>query len=303
MKLYFYRRNEKQPNFGDELNLWLWEKLIPGVLDDNEETAFFGLGTVMNNLVSERVPNAKKIVVFSSGVGYAAGPPNITDDWTVYCLRGPLSAYKLGLSPDLAVADGGILVRRVFKPTLPKIYKFSYIPHFTQSIDGNNSWSEVCERAGVNYIDARWPIEKVLTAIAQTEVLLAEAMHGAIVAEALRVPWICVHTNLERLLPFKWLDWCESIGVKYRPRGMMKLRDLPPQYGIKGIRGLRGSRAAVMASLTQSFAKRKTVAEMLDIIKRQEPTLSDDNTIENLTVELETRLEKFKNDVAAGRFN
>jgi succinoglycan biosynthesis protein ExoV len=84
---------------------------------------------------------------------------------------------------------------------------------------------------------------------------------------------------------------------------MMKLRDLPPQYGIKGIRSLRGSRAAVMASLTQSFAKRKTVAEMLDIIKRQEPTLSDDNLIENLTVELETRLEKFKNDVAAGRFS
>ena len=96
MQIYFYRRSEQQPNFGDELNDWLWEKLLPGVFDDNETTAFLGIGSLLNHLVSERVPNARQIVVFSTGVGYVGysgasykeGMPKIDDSWTIYCVRG-----------------------------------------------------------------------------------------------------------------------------------------------------------------------------------------------------------------------
>jgi succinoglycan biosynthesis protein ExoV len=311
MQIYFYRRSEQQPNFGDELNDWLWEKLLPGVFDDNENTAFLGIGSLLNHLVSERVPNARQIVVFSTGVGYVGysgasykeGMPKVDDSWKIYCVRGPFSAYKLGLPPEYAVTDGAVLVRRVFKPTEPKRYKYSYMPHFTQSIHGGQSWSEVCQLAGVNYIDARWPIEKVLTQISQTEVLLTEALHGAIIADSLRVPWICIQTALERLLPFKWQDWCESIQVAYRPYGLMELRDLKPQQGIQGIWKIRGSRAAIMTSLTHHYNKQKTAEKMIDLTQRVQPNLSDDAHIEGLTVELETRLERFKQDVQAGKFS
>ncbi|MGQ4648574.1 polysaccharide pyruvyl transferase family protein [Lyngbya aestuarii] len=301
MKLFFYRRDNTKPNFGDELNLWLWEKLIPGILDDKEDTAFFGIGTLLNNLVPERVPQARKLVVFGTGVGYNKGLPTIDKSWHIYCVRGPISAYKLGLPPELAVTDGAALVRRVYQPIAPKVYQFAYMPHFTQSIYGGQSWSEVCQQAGIKYIDARWPVEQVLSIISQTEVLLTEAMHGAIIADALRVPWICVHTAAA-ILPFKWLDWCESIGVQYQPHRLMELRDLPPEYSMGRIRGIRGSRSAIRASVNHWLKKRIIAEQLTKIAKEVPPHLSNDNYIEQLTVELETRLQKFKDDVAAGTF-
>lgn len=299
MKLFFYRRSETQPNFGDELNLWLWDKLIPGILDENEHTAFFGIGTLLNNLVDERTPNAHKRVAFGTGVGYNKGIPKIDDSWTIYCVRGPISAYKLGLPPEMAVTDGAALIRRVYKPTAPKLYKFAYMPHFTQSIIGNDSWSDVCEQIGFKYIDARWPLEQILAAISQTEVILTEAMHGAIIADALRVPWISVHST-STVLPFKWVDWCESIRVQYQPHMLIELAD--PKTSIQKIRGIKGSRSAIRTSVDHWLKKRIVANELAKIAKRR-PTLSDDAHIERLTVELETRLQKFKDDVAAGRFN
>ena len=116
----------------------------------------------------------------------------------------------------------------------------------------------------------------------------------------MRVPWICIQTALERLLPFKWQDWCESIQVAYRPYGLMELRDLKPQQGIWKI---RGSRAAIMTSLTHHHNKQKTAEKMIDLTQRVQPNLSDDAHIEGLTIELETRLERFKQDVQAGKFS
>ncbi|NEO26563.1 MAG: polysaccharide pyruvyl transferase family protein [Kamptonema sp. SIO4C4] len=304
MKLFFYRRNEVQPNFGDELNPWLWNQLLPNILDEKEATTFFGIGTLLNNQVIERAPNAQQIVVFGTGVGYGKGLPKIDESWTIYCVRGPLSAYKLGLSPEMAVTDADMLIRRVYQPSEAKVHKYSYMPHFTQSIHGGDSWADVCQQAGVNYIDARWSIEKVLSELSKTEVLLTEAMHGAIIAEAFRIPWICIHTAMERLLPFKWIDFCESIGVSYRPYDLMPLQDLSSQYrwSWKEPLNFRGSRSALVAEWNHTFNKARTAEKMVDLIKRVPPNLGDDDHIERLTTELETRLQQFKKDVAAGQF-
>jgi hypothetical protein len=37
MKLYYYQDSKGVKNFGDDLNPWLWSKLIPDVLDDDEK--------------------------------------------------------------------------------------------------------------------------------------------------------------------------------------------------------------------------------------------------------------------------
>ncbi|WP_428011013.1 polysaccharide pyruvyl transferase family protein [Baaleninema sp.] len=252
-------------------------------------------------MIPERAPGAQQVAFFSTGAGYNQNV-NIEDNWTIYCVRGPLSACLLGLPKETAVTDGAVLVRRLFKSEGVKQYKYSFMSHFSQSITGAKTWTETCEMAGIHYIDPRQPVEEVLKQIDRTEILLTEALHGAIVADALRVPWICVHTAIERILPFKWIDWCESVGLSYRPYGLHQMRDLSPQYGIRGIRGIRGSRAAVLASLTHWLKKREVVEQFKDIKKRVEPNLSDETLLENLTVELETRLEQFKADVAAGKF-
>jgi hypothetical protein len=46
--------------------------------------------------------------------------------------------------------------------------------------------------------------------------VVAEAMHAAIAADALRIPWVA--TSLyDHVATLKWLDWCESLSLLYSP--------------------------------------------------------------------------------------
>ena len=63
MKLVMWRGAE--PNFGDELNEWIWPKAIPGILDDDEAHLFVGIGALLNH----RLPSDVEIV-FGSGAGW-----------------------------------------------------------------------------------------------------------------------------------------------------------------------------------------------------------------------------------------
>ncbi|MBD1942613.1 polysaccharide pyruvyl transferase family protein [Coleofasciculus sp. FACHB-712] len=292
MKLFYYKFPNEVRNFGDDLNPWLWEKLIPGVLDEDESTAFFGIGTIINDRLHERTPKARKIVVFSSGVGYGKSNmknlPKIDSSWNIYCLRGPLSAQALGVSTEFAVADGALLVRRLFNPSGRKVNKFAYMPHISTAESSSTTWKSICEQLGFGYIDPRWSTEEVLSKISETEVLLTEAMHGAIIADALRVPWITVlSSNVIR--PFKWQDWCASIGKEYQPIGIMPISDISKQANLR-------------TSIRYWFKKKQAAVQLVQIAKTSRPNLSDETHLERLTIQLEERLQKFKDDVEAGLF-
>ncbi|NJR69522.1 MAG: polysaccharide pyruvyl transferase family protein [Synechococcales cyanobacterium CRU_2_2] len=301
MKLFFYRRSDDKPNYGDELNLWLWDQIIPGILDEDESTAFFGIGTLLNNLVKERAPNAKQIVALGTGAGYNKGMPEIDDSWKIYCLRGPISAVKLGLDPKLAITDGAALLSRLYRPSGVKRYKFSYIPHFTQSILANEDWQEICDQLGIHYIDARRPIHEIIQEIAETEILLAEAMHGAITADTLRTPWIPILTS-QWLLPSKWIDWTMSLNLEFQPHPMTGLDAVEERYKLKNLRGLKGSRTIAQKALNRWTKKAQAKIQLASIMKNGMPQLSDDTLFESKVCQLEEKVEEFKRDVASGLF-
>lgn len=70
-----------------------------------------------------------------------------------------------------------------------------------------------CRRAEVTYLDPRAPVDDRLRLIRDARVVVTEAMHGAIVADALRTPRIAVVPSMSLHQP-KWLDRAESLGVE-----------------------------------------------------------------------------------------
>jgi succinoglycan biosynthesis protein ExoV len=286
MKLRYYKLPKGERNFGDELNPWLWEKLIPGILDEDASVAFVGIGSLINNGLPQKTRYARKIVIFGTGVGYGKGVPKIDESYTIYCVRGLLSAQALGISEKLAITDGAVLIRQVFSNQSPKKYRFSYMPHYELAGKG---WETVCQKLGFGYIDPRWSVEQVLSSISETEILLAEAMHGAIIADALRVPWLPITTN-SSILAFKWQDWCSSIGVEYQPIRMKRLHH--PKESLDILTPFRTIR---------DWNRQKEAAQALkQAALSRSPVLSKDSRLEMLTNQLEEKLQDFKKDVANG---
>jgi succinoglycan biosynthesis protein ExoV len=204
-------------NFGDDLNLWLWPRLAPEVSDERDSTLFVGIGTIL----SHHIPTQPVKMVFGAGCWKTGPLPKIDGRWKFFCVRGPLTAARLNLDPGLAVVDPAILVRRFSNRPAGSKYPVSFMPHL-QSMP-HADWEALCARIGFHCIDPRAGVERILEELQKTELLLAEAMHGAIVADALRVPWIPVRMY-SRFAEFKWQDWSQSICVP------LKLTEVPPIY-------------------------------------------------------------------------
>ena len=265
-------------NFGDELNTWLWERLIPELLDDDAATLLIGIGTY---LTSEWVPRDHRIVIFSSGAGY--GPaPQIDGNWSIYCVRGPLTAKALGLDASAAVTDAGALVGRVYKGDNDKRYQVSYMPHHVSNKGGIEFWRSICNELDIHYIDPHLPVDTILAAIDQSELLITEALHGAIVADALRVPWASVQTG-EHILEFKWDDWCQSLELQHSANDLFASAGVTPRGADKVD--------------TFTAAERNAIRDQIKVLTNPEhSTLSDKKVLNERIDELERRLEHFRSD-------
>ena len=276
MKLYYFK--EQNGNFGDDLNEWLWPKLIPGVMDDDDSALFIGIGTIINDLI----PGGCNKIVFGSGVGYLKFVPRIDESWKIFCLRGPLSARALGVDSCLAVTDAAILLRNVFNNPCKKKTRISFMPH---AIHANSELENLCSELGVGYISARWPVEKVLTAVAQTECLVTEAMHGAIAADVLRVPWIPVYTTLQ-MNPFKWEDWCQTINVSFEPTKLdLKMQSRGYECKSQNPLDIAPLNLKGLSQFKQGFSK---------IVRSSKRNLSSDARVDGLTKRMNDLLGEFK---------
>ncbi|RYJ16346.1 exosortase [Rahnella variigena] len=212
MKIYYYK--SAHGNFGDDLNAWIWDALLPGFFDDNENVRVSGIGTI----ITSAMPPAKKWIVFSSGVGYDYPPVNFGDSsWETLCVRGPLSAEILGLPKDKFITDGAALLNTLaeFTPLSDAERKgVIFVPHHHALVTGQ--WEKVCQQAGIEFVNPQSDAKTVIQKIRHAKLVLADAMHAAIIADALRVPWVPLITS-SQINTFKWLDWTQTINTPYRP--------------------------------------------------------------------------------------
>jgi succinoglycan biosynthesis protein ExoV len=227
MKLQYYRDNSG--NFGDDLNPWLWPRLLPDYFDGRADTLFLGIGTLLNS----RIPREPGKVVLGTGAGYG-DPPELDDRWRFHCVRGPLTAERLGLPADLAVTDAAYLTRLAYDPFRAQRRHVSFMPHHFGTADFD--WRALSRRAGLKYLDPAASVASLLAGIAGSRFVIAEAMHAAIIADAFRVPWIPL-AMYQRISAFKWDDWCRSVELAYDPVRIEPLHDNSSQRPLRRLRG------------------------------------------------------------------
>lgn len=329
MMLFYYKTQRPTANFGDELNPWLWPRLIPALKGTestaSEGTAFVGIGTVLNDTMPQWLQTAKRLIFFSTGFGYGRQfRLQKQANWQIYCVRGPLSAKRLKLPASLAITDGAALLKRFFPPVpiARRDCKVAYIPHFRHGSPA--LFKRVCEQANIHFIDPAAPVEEVISQISRSQLVISEAMHGAIVADTLRVPWIAVRTS-PKILPFKWWDWCASMGLPYRCRmikGVRQLTKADYRYQLRPV----AQRQAYWWHLLDGprmddwHARRRKIrqteiadssdepaiarlADQLARISRTSPFLSETDYLERQVSRLEERLSALKQDISRGLLN
>jgi succinoglycan biosynthesis protein ExoV len=294
MRLHYYRA---LPNFGDRLNPWLWPKLLPGAFSSRtapDDTVFLGIGTILQ----ASVPPAAHYVVLGAGCGYGS-LPHLDERWEFFAVRGPLTAQSLDLPAALAVTDPAYLIRLLPPPPPRRGLPVGFMPHWRSL--RHVPWRGICEWSGLRFIHPFAPVERVLSAIAGCRCIIAEAMHAAIVADALRVPWLPVRIGAD-FLDFKWRDWLASIEVDARPVPLTSMDPIHPHRPgeSRARKNLRNALNLVSYYARSAPLIRDFRSLTLRLAANRQPLfLSSDRVVRERTAALESRLTALRDSLAA----
>lgn len=300
--------HSKNLNFGDDLNLWLWPQILGDYLNQDDDIIFMGIGTIINQKrYVKYLSHARKIVLFGSGASIGA-LPTIDEQWVVYGVRGPDTARRLALGEDMVIGDPAYLLRNI--DTLPDAIKdtektIGFIPHHRS--EDYVDWIPLCNEVGLRYISPRQPVVDFLAQLRGCEKVITEAMHGAITADALRIPWMAISFS-PNFNSQKWEDFLESMDISITsihkiPFAQNKIRS-PGRYIEHGIKhsinslvGYPHSWAKVPFTFPWSFQRRKIeITNALTDLMNGDFTLSTDLTLNTIIARQLQAIERFKTE-------
>jgi succinoglycan biosynthesis protein ExoV len=268
MEIYSHQCD--RANIGDELNNWFWDELFgPEIHNIHPDSLLVGIGTVLN----EKLPRAKHYHIIGSGTGYGEPFDVHQTNVTVHFVRGPLTAKILQLPDNLVLTDPAILISEMRTQSSTKKIPVAFMTHI--GIDSKD-YKSLIEDMGWTYISPSDDETNILSTIANTEVLITSAMHGAIMADSYRTKWIPIITSNE-ILSFKWEDWCATMKLTFSPKTV-------PAYWV--------SDGSFIANIKQAIKKWFIKKRLLSIYRNSTPFLSSD-TVFN------AQLLKMKNTIAA----
>jgi len=208
MQLHYFRSDTG--NFGDELNPWLLSRLSPSLIDDDDQRVLVAIGSLLNERLNQWV-GPREAFIFGTGIGYGA-LAQIRDNWRVFAVRGKRSRAALRLPDSTPLGDAAIMLRSLpQRPARVPQHEYGFMPHHNSCY--SVYWASTCRALGIHFIDPRQKdAGRVIEEIAACRCLIAEAMHGAVVADCLRVPWVPVqlYDHIDRN---KWDDWGSALGV------------------------------------------------------------------------------------------
>jgi len=286
MKLYYH----KGANFGDAINPMIFEKILGVQFDEDEEVGIVGIGSILGHF--RPTEKTKRFYVFSSG--FAGGdastygtPPEIKSPYEIICVRGKSTAKALGIDESYAVADGALLLPRLIDIPAPNLeHDYGYMPH-VGSLDLYDDWKSVVESVGIHFIDPTKDPISVLTEMKKCKVIMTEAMHGAIICDAIRIPWIPIVSN-KNINAFKWKDYLETVNLTYAPHHIPTLysRDKLLEITARKVKFKPLSSIATSILLSRQSGTIKKVKNTFLSLKSQKTYLCDEQTLSSLQDQL-----------------
>lgn len=209
-------------NFGDSLNALFWPALLD-IKSTGSDRAILGIGTIINDTHVRKFKSCELTIV-GSGIGYGT-LQKLPAATRISFVRGPLTCETIGIDTAYGIGDPAYVAQQVLgldaTSTGPK--QISFLPHFESAY--LYRWDWVCKAIGFCYISPAQTFPSVYNQIRNSSVLITESLHGAVVADSMRIPWIAVKTR-DEINEFKWQDFLSSLGMH---GGLMELT--PPTPG------------------------------------------------------------------------
>jgi len=271
-------------------------RVLPGLLDDHSEREIL---LAIGSVLFDHHPAGIKKIVLGSGYGGYTALPTLDENWDVRCVRGPLTAHVLGLSSDKVAGDTAILLRNYYQPSTDKAVNVSFVPHFESISRGH--WQTACDRCGIRFIDPRLPVDMVLKQLSESKLVVTEAMHGAIVSDCLRVPWVAMKP-IDSKHHMKWADWAGALNFEVRFQSVYpsSIREL--YFSRRGHEWMKLKNSGGLWPQAAKYADiilTEVAAQTLSRAAKAEPQLSSDRAIANATEKLQLAVESIQRDYNA----
>ena len=137
---------------------------------------------------------------------------------------------KTQINPVLG--DGGILAPMLLEKIPQKKYSLSVIPHFREKNCKEISYI-VNKYPDVHVINMQNDVIKVITEIAQSEMILSSSLHGLIIADAFRIPNKRIYfTEAPLGSGIKFDDYYSAYGVMAPAHRIKSVEDVPEKNHI-----------------------------------------------------------------------
>lgn len=214
-----YWARSETPNWGDDLNPWLFQKLTgttPIYCPHKDIPRLLMAGSILDQAGP-----------FDSCWGSGLIRPDLEDAVRLakaYATRGPLTSEILnshGVECSGVYGDPGLLVPDFVEIDRTKRYALAVVPHYVDYSDG----VRFAHETSAELVPVSEPIERFVQRIAAAERVCSSSLHGLICAEALGIPayWIRFSDGLIGG-NFKFRDYLAGTGRAWKATVPVDLR-------------------------------------------------------------------------------